>query len=53
MLEQVSLLPNKIWHLEVCNTLRKLRFNKTSDKIRRKIGRNVRASAKGILVQVV
>jgi len=53
MLKQVSLLPNKIRHLEVCNTLRKLRFNKISDKVRRKIVRNVRASVKSIQVQVV
>jgi len=53
MLEQLSLLPNKIWHLEVCNTLRKLRFNKISDKVRRRIVRNVRASAKSIHEQVV
>jgi len=53
MLEQVSLLPNKIWHLEVRNTLRKLRFNEISDKVRWTIVRNVRASAKSIQVQVV
>jgi len=53
MLEQVSLLPNKIRHLEVCNTLWKLRFNKINDKVRRKIVRNVRASTKSIQVQVV
>jgi len=46
MPEQVSLLPNKIRHLEVCNTLRKLRFNKISDKVRRRTMWDVQVFAK-------
>jgi len=41
MLEQVSLLPNKIRHVGVCNTLWKSRFNRISDKVRRRIVRDV------------
>ena len=41
MLEQVSLLPNKMRHVGVCNTLWKSRFNKISDKVRRRIVRDV------------
>jgi len=48
MLEQVSLLHNKIRHMEVCKTLRKLRFNKVNNKVRRRIVRDVQVSAKSI-----
>ena len=41
MLEQVSLLPNKMRHVGVCNTLWKSRFNKISDKVQRRIVRDV------------
>jgi len=41
MLEQVSLLPNKIRQVGVCNTLWKSRFIKISGKVRRRIVRDV------------
>jgi len=46
MLEQVSLLPNKMRHVGVCNTLWKSRCNKISDKVRRRIVRDVQVFAK-------
>jgi len=49
MLEQVSLLSNKMRHLKVCKTLRKLRLDEVNKNVRRRI---VPFSAKSIQVQV-
>lgn len=48
MFEQVSLLSNKMQHLKVCKTLRKLRFDEVNNNVRRRIAR---VSTKSIQVQ--
>jgi hypothetical protein len=53
MLEQVSLLSNKMRHLRVCKTPWKLRFDEEDNNVRLKIVWDVRIFAMNVQVQAV